>query len=73
MNHYPIEIFWDEEDHAYIAIAPDLPGCSAGGNTEEAALRELKIAMRLWLDAAKDMGREIPVPSEQAPLRMTAG
>ncbi len=74
MGHYPIEIFWDDEDQAYIAIAPDLPGCSASGDTEEEALRELKTAMRLWLEAAQGMGREIPEPSERQPQpRMAAG
>ena len=28
---YPVAIFWSDEDNVYIAIAPDLEGCSAGG------------------------------------------
>lgn len=65
MKHYPIEIFWSDEDQAFIAIAPDLPGCSAGGATEMEALQELRIAMRLWLEAAAEMGREAPTPSRR--------
>lgn len=65
MKHYPIEIFWSDEDQAFIAIAPDLPGCSAGGATEMEALQELQIAMRLWLEAAAEMGREAPAPSRR--------
>ena len=65
MNPYPIEIFWSDEDQAFIAIAPDLPGCSAGGATEMEALQELQIAMQLWLEAAAKMGRKAPAPSRR--------
>lgn len=63
---YAIEIFYSEEDEGYIAIVPELPGCSAFGETEERALREVKIAMQLWLEAARDMGRPIPVPLKRS-------
>lgn len=63
---YAIEIFYSEEDEGYIAIVPELPGCSAFGETEERALREVKIAMQLWLEAARDMGRAIPVPLKRS-------
>jgi predicted RNase H-like HicB family nuclease len=29
---------------------PELPGCSAFGDTEEDAIKEVKIAASLWLD-----------------------
>ena len=35
---YPIEIFYSEEDAGYIATFPDLPGCSAFGESENDAL-----------------------------------
>lgn len=63
---YAIELFYSEEDEGYIAIVPELPGCSAFGETEERALREVKIAMQLWLEAARDMGRSIPVPLKRS-------
>ncbi len=63
---YAIEIFYSEEDEGFIAIVPELPGCSAFGETEEKALREVKIAMQLWLEAARDMGRAIPVPLKRS-------
>ena len=34
MTKYPIEVFWSDEDEGYIAVVPDLPGCSAWGKTE---------------------------------------
>ncbi len=63
---YPIEVFWSDEDKGYIAIVPDLPGCSAWGATEEEALREVHDAAHAWLKVAIKMKREIPQPSTEA-------
>ena len=62
MSKYAIEIFYSEEDEGYIAVVPELPGCSAFGDSEESALEEVKLAMDLWLQTAKIEGREIPKP-----------
>lgn len=62
MHKYTIEIFFSEEDGGYIAVVPELAGCSAFGDSEEAALREVKVAMDLWLDTARGEGRPIPQP-----------
>jgi len=44
---YAIEIFYSDEDGGYIATAPELPGCSAFGDTEEEALKQVKVAIDL--------------------------
>ena len=62
-NKYAIEIFFSEEDEGFIAVVPELPDCSAYGNTEEEALVEVKTAMALWLETAEKEGRDIPPPS----------
>jgi predicted RNase H-like HicB family nuclease len=62
MPKYAIEIFYSDEDEGYIAVVPELPGCSAFGDTEEAALKEVKVAIELWLETAQKEGREIPHP-----------
>ncbi|AGK61369.1 hypothetical protein Asulf_01378 [Archaeoglobus sulfaticallidus PM70-1] len=62
MYRYTIEIFYSEEDEGYIAVVPELPGCSAFGDTEEEALKEIKTAIELWIETAKKEGREIPKP-----------
>lgn len=69
MHKYAIEIFYSEEDEGYIAIVPELPECSAFGETEEEALKEIKIAIDLWLETAKKDGRVIPEPSGKEFLR----
>lgn len=50
---FVLEIFYSEEDNGYIAIIPELPGCSAFGETEGKALEEIKMAMEPWLETAK--------------------
>jgi len=66
---YSIEIFYSEEDGGYIALAPELPGCSAFGETEEEALKEIKVAIDLWQETAEKAGREIPQPIEKELLK----
>jgi hypothetical protein len=46
-HDYAINIFWSAEDGEYIAIVPDLRGCSASGATPEEALKEVQIAKGL--------------------------
>jgi len=55
-SRYPIKIHYSEADKGYIAVAPDLPGCSAFGDTA-------KVAVGLWLETAKREKRKIPAPS----------
>lgn len=65
MDKYAIEIFYSDEDGGFIAIVPELPGCSAFGPSEEKALEEVKVAMELWIEAARGEGREIPEPHQR--------
>ena len=62
MSKYEIIIYWSNEDNIFVAEVPELPGCLAHGNTEEAALKNIKKAMQLWLDTAKEFGDPIPDP-----------
>ncbi|MDY6781564.1 MAG: type II toxin-antitoxin system HicB family antitoxin [Cyanobacteriota bacterium] len=62
MKNYHINIFYSEEDGGYIADIPDLAYCSALGDTEEEALREVLQAKVVWLEAAKAANRPIPEP-----------
>ena len=69
MYKYAIEIFYSDEDEGYIAVVPELPGCSAFGETEELALKEVMDAMELWLEIAKKEGRKILKPAGKELLR----
>jgi len=67
MTDYAISIFYDEEDGDYIAVVPDLKGCSAFGDTPEDALREVLIAMKLWLETTRERGWKVPEPRWKPP------
>ena len=62
MKDYHINIFYSEEEEAYIADIPDLKYCSAHGSTQEEALAEVLIAKALWLEVAEETGILIPEP-----------
>ncbi|MCI4624368.1 MAG: type II toxin-antitoxin system HicB family antitoxin [Candidatus Magnetoovum sp. WYHC-5] len=61
--YYPIKIFYSEEDEGFIAIVPDLPGCSAFGKTEEEVIKEINIAKELHIETYKAKGKVLPIPS----------
>jgi predicted RNase H-like HicB family nuclease len=61
MNHFEIIIYWSDEDQAFVADVPELPGCMAHGDSHEQALAEVKEAMALWMDAAQANGRAVPL------------
>jgi predicted RNase H-like HicB family nuclease len=63
MKDYHINIFQSDEDGGYIADIPDLPQCSAFGESPEQALDEVLKAKAAWLEAAKEVGKPIPSPS----------
>jgi predicted RNase H-like HicB family nuclease len=62
MYKYEIIIYWSEEDKAYVAEVPELPGCMAHGDSQEMALSNAKDAIQLWIDTANEFGDQIPEP-----------
>ncbi len=64
---YKFEIIWSDEDRAFIAEVPELPGCMAHGDSQEAALKNVNDAMQLWIDTAKEFGDSIPEPKGERP------
>ena len=59
---YEVIIYWSGEDHAFIAEAPELPGCMADGNTHGEALTNLQVVMAEWIETANELGRAVPEP-----------
>lgn len=47
----------------YFATAPDLPGCMSDGETPEEALINVQDAILSWIEAATELGREVPQPT----------
>ena len=62
MYKYEMIIYWSNTDEAFVADVPELPGCMAHGNTQEAALENIKEAIQLWIETANEFGDPIPEP-----------
>ena len=59
---YEIIIYWSDEDEAYVAEVPELPGCAADGTTYTQALANAEVVIREWIETARELGRPIPEP-----------
>jgi len=62
MSDYHINIFWSDEDAAYVADIPDLDSCSALGHSPEEALAEVERTKEAWLAVAREAGKPVPEP-----------
>jgi predicted RNase H-like HicB family nuclease len=54
---YLVNLVFDPEYNGYVADVPQLPGCMSQGKTVEAALRNVRGAIRVYLKASR--GSEI--------------
>ncbi len=63
MSHqYEMLIQWSDEDRAFVARVPELPGCMAHGPTRATAQENIKQAIALWLETARKHGDPVPEP-----------
>ncbi len=62
MYKYEIILYWSDDDRAFVAEVPQLPGCVAHGDTQEAALMHAQEAMELWIETAREFGDPVPEP-----------
>jgi predicted RNase H-like HicB family nuclease len=70
---YSTQVFFSEDDEGFIALAPDLPGCTAFGETAEEAVHELQDAIRAWIGAAKKAGNPVPPPAPHRAEELPSG
>ena len=63
MHKYEIVIYWSHDDDVFVAEVPELPGCLAHGDSRAKALASAEKAVGLWLDTAKECGRDVPAPT----------
>lgn len=61
-HRYEIILYWSDEDQAYIAEVPELPGCAADGVTYQEALTNVGVVIEEWIRTARQLGRPIPRP-----------
>ena len=62
MTKYEVIIHWSADDKSFIAEVPELPGCADDGATRQAALKNVDVVIKEWIDTAKELGRPIPEP-----------
>jgi predicted RNase H-like HicB family nuclease len=62
MIKYEVILYWSEEDGAFIAEVPELPGCMADGSSYHEALENVEQIALEWIETARELGREIPAP-----------
>jgi predicted RNase H-like HicB family nuclease len=62
MFKYELTVSWSDDDQAFIAEVPELPGCSAHGPSQEVALASAQEAICLWIDTANEFGDPVPKP-----------
>ncbi|WP_210515714.1 type II toxin-antitoxin system HicB family antitoxin [Hymenobacter terricola] len=62
---YPVVVYWSEDDRAFIAEIPDLPGCMADGSSQTEALHNVGVIAQEWIVTALELGRTIPTPRQR--------
>jgi predicted RNase H-like HicB family nuclease len=61
---YEVILYWSDEDNAFIAEVPELPGCAADGATYSQALKNVERVIQEWIETAKEEGRPVPAPKK---------
>ena len=61
-EHYGYQVSWSDKEQMYIATCAELPGTAAGGDSAEAALREIKIAVKAGVELLIERGHRVPRP-----------
>lgn len=67
MSRYTVLI--DGEAGAYGVIFPDLPGCTAMGETIDEALKHAAESLRRWVETTSARGKDIPEPRAPDAIR----
>ena len=62
MSKYEIILYWSEEDEAFIAEVPELPGCSADGSSYQEAISNVEVIIQEWFETAGELNRPVPEP-----------
>ena len=61
-----------DEDGAYTATAPSLPGCISQGKNREEALKNIREAIALYLESLKAHGDPVPPSISEEVVEVSA-
>ncbi|MGO9017985.1 MAG: type II toxin-antitoxin system HicB family antitoxin [Syntrophobacteraceae bacterium] len=59
---YEVIIYWSDQDQAFIAEVPELPGCAADGATYQEAVANVETVIQEWIETSQELGRSVPAP-----------
>lgn len=65
-RRYALVIEWSDENAAYLAIAPDLPGVVTDGRTPAEAAAMGQAAVIAWIKSLRKWQQPVPVPTYSA-------
>jgi predicted RNase H-like HicB family nuclease len=57
-----VEPLPEADGGGFVATVPALPGCMSDGATPQEALANIIDAIEVWIEAAGDVGHEVPQP-----------
>lgn len=66
-HHYKAEdyfysVMWSEEDQAFIGRVVEFPSLAAHGDTQEAALQEVRAVTQYAIEDLEESGERVPTP-----------
>ncbi len=59
---YEVVIWWSDDDGAFLAEVPELPGCMADGPSYAETVANVEVVIAEWIETARELGRPIPEP-----------
>lgn len=65
---HEILLYWGDEDAAFMAEVPELPGCAADGPTREMVTADVEVVIKEWIETARELGRAMAEPQVR-PIR----
>jgi len=65
-------VYPDPESGAWVCEVPSLPGCLSDGPTKDAALENVRDAIRAWLEAAQELGWDVPTETQSAEVHLVS-
>lgn len=61
-------VILEQGSNSFGAYVPDLPGCAVVGETRDEALRLIREAVPLHLQALRESGEKVPEPASSTEL-----
>ncbi len=62
-SFFVYKVFEEDGEVSWVCKFPDLKGCIGVGDTYDDAVKEGMLNKAIWLETAKQIGRELPIPT----------